>query len=397
MPVPQRHNLLVIDDEPDVLESVRHLFHRTYRVLTAEGGEAALAILRSEDVHLILCDQRMPGMTGDAVLAQARQLQPDAVRILFTGYADLQAVIRAVNLGHIFRYVNKPWDPDELTGILQQATDYHDLRSDRHRLIRDLQATNAELTYANEALVEAAQLKQAFLEVASHEFNTPITLVLGLSELLRLTASQPGEAETQILNQICGAAGQLARLVGNTLTLLHADDFRKALRVSPVDLERLIGETVERITPFVRARGLQLKLEIAGDLGSFDVDADKIAACLVNLLSNAIKFTIDGGELTLSARLTSPDSVRLAVIDHGIGLDPKALEHLFEPLFTEYDPKCHSSGEYGFGKRGLGVGLAIVKQFVEMHGGTVGVQSQLGRGTEVTIELPRHQALPLRP
>lgn len=389
-----KHTLMVIDDEPDVLESVGHLFHRTYRVLTAENGEDALATLRREDVQLILCDQRMPGMTGDAILAQARELQPDAVRILFTGYADLQAVVSAVNQGHIFRYVNKPWDPGELTGILRQASEYHDLRSDRRRLIHELQAANYELIRANEALTEAAQLKQAFLEVASHEFNTPITIVLGLTELLKLSSANFHQDELQILDQLSSSAHQLSRLVRNTLTLMHGKDYRRTLHFAQVDLAKLLNEAADKVEPFIKVRQIKLNREISPDLGAFEIDPDKIDPTVVNLLSNAIKFSPDGATVTLRANLTEPDEVQIAVIDHGLGLDPKALLHLFEPLFTEYDPKLHSSGEFGFGKRGLGVGLAIVKQFVELHGGKVEAQSRLHEGTEVTITLNRHQALP---
>ena len=95
----RRHTLLVVDDESDVLESLRHLFHRSYRVLTAGSGDQALELLNKNDVHLILSDQRMPGMSGDVFLSHARRLQPDAIRMLFTGYADIQAVINAVNEG----------------------------------------------------------------------------------------------------------------------------------------------------------------------------------------------------------------------------------------------------------------------------------------------------------
>ena len=182
----RRHTLLIVDDEVDVLESLRHLFHRTYRVLTASGGGQALELLDEHEVHLILSDQRMPGMSGDVFLSQARRLQPDAIRMLFTGYADIQAVINAVNEGHIFRYILKPWDAVELEGIIRQAAEQYELLAERKRLIAELQAANAQLTQANEELAEAGQLKSAFIEVASHEFNTPITLVLGLSELLRL-------------------------------------------------------------------------------------------------------------------------------------------------------------------------------------------------------------------
>src|SRR5689334_19058222 len=106
----RKHPLLIVDDEVDVLESLRHLFHRTYKVLTASSGDQAVETLKSQEVHLVLSDQRMPGMSGDVFLSHARKLQPDAIRMLFTGYADIQAVINAVNEGHIFRYILKPWD-----------------------------------------------------------------------------------------------------------------------------------------------------------------------------------------------------------------------------------------------------------------------------------------------
>ena len=102
----RRHTLLIVDDEVDVLESLRHLFHRTYRVVTANGGEQAVEALKRNDVHIILSDQRMPGMSGDVFLSHARKVTPDAIRMLFTGYADIQAVINAVNEGRIFRYLS---------------------------------------------------------------------------------------------------------------------------------------------------------------------------------------------------------------------------------------------------------------------------------------------------
>jgi response regulator RpfG family c-di-GMP phosphodiesterase len=160
----RRHTLLIVDDEVDVLESLRHLFHRTYRVLTANSGDQAVETLGRTDVHLILSDQRMPGMTGDVFLSHARRLNPDAIRMLFTGYADIQAVINAVNEGRIFRYILKPWDPIELEGIVRQAIDHHDLIVDRRRLVVELKEVNDRLTRANRELVEANQQKLAMQE-----------------------------------------------------------------------------------------------------------------------------------------------------------------------------------------------------------------------------------------
>ena len=162
----RRHTLLIVDDEPGLLQTLRHQFFRDYRVLTAENGHAALELLGLEDVHAILSDQRMPGMTGDALLAQARVFRPDAVRILFTGYADIQAVISSVNEGRIFRYILKPWDPMELEGIVRQAVDHHDLILDRRRLIVELKEANDRLTRANRELIEANQQKHAMLDTS---------------------------------------------------------------------------------------------------------------------------------------------------------------------------------------------------------------------------------------
>ena len=390
----RRHTLLIVDDEVDVLESLRHQFHRTYKVLTAGSGGQAVSVLNTNEVQLILSDQRMPGMQGDSFLSQARRLQPDAIRMLFTGYADIQAVINAVNEGHIFRYILKPWDTVELEGIIRQAAEQYDLLAERKRLIAELQAANTQLLHANEELARAGQLKTAFIEVASHEFNTPITLVLGLTELLKMANPNPADDEREILRQITASGRQLSRLVTSMLTLLRAEDFRRTLQRSPVELSGLIQDVVDQVRPFIHARQLHLHLAVAGDLGTFEIDADKISAVLVNLLTNAIKFTPDQGHIELSAELEDGDEARICVADRGVGLEPQALNHLFQPFFTQFDPSRHSSGDFGFCKRGLGLGLSISKQFVEMHGGEISAASAPDGGTRITVRLPRRARTP---
>ncbi|MDR3634173.1 MAG: hybrid sensor histidine kinase/response regulator [Isosphaeraceae bacterium] len=390
----RQHTLLVVDDEVDVLESLRHLFHRQYRVLTAGSGREAVELLQRNEVHLILSDQRMPGMTGDVFLGHARRLQPDAIRMLFTGYADIQAVINAVNEGYIFRYILKPWDAVELEGIVRQAAEQYELIAERNRLITELQAAKANLERANQELTEAGQLKSAFIEVASHEFNTPITLLLGLSELLRLLDPLRATQERELIERISASARQLAKLVANTLTLMRKDDFRRTLQRRPVDLGSILREVAEKVLPFVHARKLRFTVDLADDLGTFEIDPEKIADVIVNLLTNAIKFTPDEGEIALMARLDGPDAAVIRVTDRGIGVEPKALAQFFQPFFTQFNPSHHSSGDFGFNKRGLGLGLSIVKQFVELHGGVVSAESTVGGGTEVAIKLPRHPLMP---
>ena len=132
-----KHPILVVDDEPDILFSLRALLRREFEVHTAEGGAQALEVLQRHPVHVIMTDQRMPEMTGSELLSQARGACPEAIRIIFTGYADLKAVIDAVNRGEIYRYLTKPWDPDDLCAVLHQACDHYEALAERDRLLHD--------------------------------------------------------------------------------------------------------------------------------------------------------------------------------------------------------------------------------------------------------------------
>src|SRR5688500_9372710 len=174
--------ILVVDDEPDVVASVNDLLRRDYRVLGATSAAQGETILAREEVHVVMTDQRMPGMTGVEFLHRIRGEHPDAVRLLFTGYADLRAVIEAINHGNVYRYVTKPWDPEELVTVIRDACERYDLLVERKELLADLQRTNQALELTNQQLVEANALKTAFIRVASHELRTPVMVLVGLSE-----------------------------------------------------------------------------------------------------------------------------------------------------------------------------------------------------------------------
>lgn len=130
--------ILVVDDEREILFSLRGLLRRDFEVFTAESGAEALRILQEHPIHVILTDQRMPEMTGVELLSRARGDYPQAVRIVFTGYADIKSVVDAINKGQIYRYLTKPWDPDELIAVLRRACEHHDRFAERHQLLNDV-------------------------------------------------------------------------------------------------------------------------------------------------------------------------------------------------------------------------------------------------------------------
>jgi DNA-binding NtrC family response regulator len=133
-----KHPILLVDDEAEILFSLRGLLRQEFDLHTATSGAEALEVLRLQPIHVIMTDQRMPQMTGVELLRRAREEYPEAVRIVFTGYADIKAVIDSINEGQIFRYLTKPWDPDELVAAFRQACDHYDRVTERRQLHLDM-------------------------------------------------------------------------------------------------------------------------------------------------------------------------------------------------------------------------------------------------------------------
>jgi response regulator RpfG family c-di-GMP phosphodiesterase len=126
MKPPIKYTLLVVDDEPDVCDSVHDLLRREFRVLKARSAAEGYKLMETNEVHIIMTDQRMPQVTGVEMLSQIRQGHPTAVRMLFTGYADFDSIISAINQGHIFQFLKKPWQPEELEAAVREAAREYD-------------------------------------------------------------------------------------------------------------------------------------------------------------------------------------------------------------------------------------------------------------------------------
>lgn len=140
-------NVLYVDDEQTNLFSFKASFRRDFNVLTANSGEEALKLMETEKIHVIVSDQRMPGMTGIELLQQVKVKYPEPIRILLTGYADINAVIDAINKGEVYRYVTKPWNTDELKTIIIAADEIFKLRKENKVLTEKLIKTNEQLEF----------------------------------------------------------------------------------------------------------------------------------------------------------------------------------------------------------------------------------------------------------
>ena len=235
------------------------------------------------------------------------------------------------------------------------------------------------LARARDAAEAASRAKSAFLANTSHELRTPLNGLLGLAQLART----PGLEEARrsgYLEQIVDSARSLADIVSDSLDLSKIEAGRLTLESAAFDLDLLLGSLQRGYTTLAAASGLVLRLEAGPGLGPVSGDALRVRQILTNYLGNALKFT-DHGEVRLSARRLDADRVRFELSDTGPGIDEATQARLFQP-FTQADQS--TTRRYG----GTGLGLSICRELASLMGGSVGVHSEVGRGSCFWAELP---------
>lgn len=258
----------------------------------------------------------------------------------------------------------------------------------RHR--SDLAARTAKVSAelsmatAQQAMLEAqagSRAKSEFLANMSHELRTPLNAILGFSELMLLGLAPSPEKIEEYAQNINGAAQHLLALINDILDLARIEAGKLELSPKQVDASAVLTTCVVIVTE--RANQGGVKVSIAEPTSPFLVWADerKLKQIVLNLISNAVKFTPAGGSVTVTWRRLENGSSRLNVTDTGIGIGKDDLERIFQP-FVQVDGRLNRKYE------GAGLGLPLTRRLVEMHGGTLKIESEVGRGTMVTVNLP---------
>ncbi|MFI5267230.1 MAG: ATP-binding protein [Chloroflexota bacterium] len=245
---------------------------------------------------------------------------------------------------------------------------------DAASLFSTLEAANAELGQASRHYSE-------FLANMSHELRTPLNAILGFSQLLlrNQVPGETGEREVRYVNNIHTSGTHLLSLVSEILDLAQVEAGRVELHKTTVSVHELVELTIAGLEPLANAKGLQLTTSVSPEI-ELSADRGRLQQILLNLLSNAIKFTPPAGEVDVSASRTT-EEVTLSVRDTGCGIAEEDLARVFEKFEQVGGGRMR-------GVEGTGLGLAVTKALVELHGGTIGLQSELGKGTTVIVRLP---------
>ncbi len=406
-----RHaTILLVDDEPTslgVLLNYLAKFGLTVRLV--QSGESALALMKKNRPDIMLLDILMPGMDG---FETCRRLKKNAdtrdIPVIFmSSLTDTVDKMQGFEVGGV-DYLTKPLQHEEVLARIHTHVTIRDLQhqlqaqnarldrqnaqltelnaslaAERALLAERVQARTAELSTANAELVRAARLKDEFLATMSHELRTPLHIILSMAETLReLGYDRLNAKHDAFLQRIEESGHHLLALITGILEFSQMIAGEVALDITTVPVELVCRAGLRSIDQLARKKGLKVASRFDSSVTTIHADERYLHTVLENLLNNAVKFTPDGGEIGLDVEGDAEKGVmHVTVWDRGIGIAKDDMERLFQP-FVQLDGSLSRDYE------GVGLGLAVVHHIVELHSGTISVESDVGNGSRFTVSLP---------
>ncbi|MFP4222278.1 MAG: ATP-binding protein [Phormidium sp.] len=277
----------------------------------------------------------------------------------------------------------------QVSGPLAIAIQQSNLFEQLQQELRERQQAQQDLSRRNEELIRATRLKDEFLANMSHELRTPLNAILGMTEALQEEVfGTLGDRQVQALDTVERSASHLLALINDILDVAKIESGQVELDCAPCSVAPLCQSSVTFIKQQALKKRIQLSVNLPLNLPDIVLDERRIRQVLINLLNNAVKFTPEGGQITLAVTYPKPTEVqgetqylRFSVIDTGIGISPDNIKKLFQP-FMQIDSALNRQYE------GTGLGLALTKRIVDLHGGQVGLTSEVGVGSCFTLDLP---------
>jgi len=385
-----RDKILCVDDEEMIVDALKmelmSSLPENIVIETARNAEEAFQIVeesvnQGDNFIVIISDQRMPGIPGDVLLAELNKLVPDALKIMLTGYTDIDGIQYAINNAGLFRYIQKPWSREDLVLTVRQAIDKYNTKKELDEKTRQIIKMNEELERKvrerTAQLSDAIKELEAFAYTVSHDLKSPLRSIDYYSKyILEDHGSELSEEVRNMILNIRDICGNMFDLIDNLL--LYSMTAKVQPEFAAVDMDVLFRTTFEEIVKPIKNRSIVFEIE--GRLPGVTGDVVLLKQVVSNILSNAVKFTRNREQARISVKhSTDGNMIRFSVTDNGVGFNMKYASKLFG-IFQ----RMHTQSEF----EGYGIGLATVKKIIDKHGGDVGISSEEGVGTTVSFSLP---------
>ncbi len=336
----EKPKLLCLDDEIHNLDALERIFRKKYNILKAIGGIEAIELLNQhKDIQIIISDQRMPGISGVEFLQKSLETHPDCIKILLTGYTDIESVIESVNKAQIYRYLTKPWDATDLANTVDQGYEKYQLKI-------DLKRKNKELEQALADLKELDQAKSNFMILINHELKTPLTTIMSFAGLLKETILT--EEQVLFTDRINKSSEKLKKIVDDVLLIAKGELNLLTINRSTVDLEKIKNQFPLEVLQNMKLKNQRFVENL--EFSDFQTDENLFKTAFYRTLHNASKFGLANSEIEFSSKKIG-NRVILSLINSGPSISNAILKKIFQPFQMDENIMNHSVG--------MGLGLSI--------------------------------------
>ena len=371
--------IICIDDEPSILSSLQmeitKNFGDTCVIELAENAEDALEIYKElsaegKEIALVISDYIMPDMKGDELLKHIHLLSPKTIKIMLTGQADIEAIGNAVKYANLYRYISKPWQPDDLKLTIKEALNCY---------LQDKKITeyNNKLEKTNQMLVKHNE----FLGMAVHDLKNPLATIQGYAEMIIEDYDDMPKSEVIEVNDlILNSSKRMFGLIKNLLDVNKIESDKFDAKLCNTDILPIVKILVENYNARAELKNISLQLHRQNNQYNAFVDKNIVYQILDNLISNAIKYSPHGKQVNIQMQ-KSGKMVGCKIQDEGEGLSKEEQQKLFGKfarLTPQPTAKEHSTG----------LGLFIVKKLIKAMNGNVWCESELGKGSSFYVEFP---------
>jgi signal transduction histidine kinase len=379
----QSARVLIADDNADMRDYLVKVLGQRYEVEAVADGRSALECIRADSPDLVLSDVMMPELDGFGLISAIRADERTRALpvILLSARAGEEARIEGLGAG-ADDYLVKPFSARELVARVASQLELARLR----------RATEAALAQSERELREADRRKDEFLALLAHELRNPLAPIRTGLELIRRSGDTP-QSVRRVRSMMERQVNQMVRLIDDLLDVSRITSGKIILQRAPTPLVELVQNAVDTHRAAIDAAGLELTVDLPDPAAVVDVDSTRFVQILSNVLHNASKFTPAPGRIRVFAEVLPADGIRpqtaaVTVSDTGIGISPEMLPRVFE-LFAQAEQPTERSHS------GLGIGLALARRLIELHGGQITARSEgPGRGSAFVISVPLCESVP---